>query len=303
MWNFADDEGKIIANPLYLKSVIFPYDNIEVTEAMKEIEESFLVCKYIANRNEYYFIYNFLKHQKIDRPHHTNILNPNLSDGSVRQFFYNICAGICPDCGRELVLKDNPNAPNSYDETDFDWTTTLNGKDSRVLSIDHILSIDAGGTSNPNNLRALCITCNKRKGGKRNKSERNIRRQFDDNSTTNIESKEERESTKKKEESKKRYGDDVFLTEDEYNKLLVRLTSDSRVQSCIEILDNYLGQSEKNKKRYTSHYKAILNWVILKLEEREKNGTSQSGNRKSSGFVKKNYEFDKSKYPTLEGKA
>jgi hypothetical protein len=82
----------------------------------------------------------------------------------------------------------------------------------------------------------------------------------------------------REEDEKKLFGDDVRLTDDEYQKLLTRLRRESRVKEAIDILDAYLGLSEKNKKRYTSHYKAILSWVIGELEEREqkrgKNGSA-----------------------------
>ena len=83
-----------------------------------------------------------------------------------------------------------------------------------------------------------------------------------------VESKELK--AKSKIEEKKRFGDDVYLTEDEVLKLTNKLGSEKRFNRCIEILDAYLGQSDKNKRKYTCHYKVILNWVISKLEEEER---------------------------------
>ena len=92
--------------------------------------------------------------------------------------------------------------------------------------------------------------------------------------STSIESREYKvESRKQKEgDEKKKFGDAqlVELTGDEYVRLVKRLGSDARAFAAIEILGNYLGQSEKNLKRYDSHYRAILNWVIGELETREK---------------------------------
>lgn len=81
---------------------------------------------------------------------------------------------------------------------------------------------------------------------------------------------------KREKPEKQKFLDDVFLTAEEHAKLVERLGAD-RTQRAIEILDNYLGQNEKNRKRYTSHYKAILSWVIKRLEEdeRKSNGNTQ----------------------------
>ena len=37
----------------------------------------------------------------------------------------------------------------------------------------------------------------------------------------------------------------------------------------IEILDNYKGQSEKNRRKYDSDYRAILSWVVERFEEEQ----------------------------------
>lgn len=66
---------------------------------------------------------------------------------------------------------------------------------------------------------------------------------------------------------KKLYGDDVLLYPEEYDKLGDRLGEEGRAW-CIQKLDNYLGQSEKNKRKYVSHYKAILNWVVDQWKEK-----------------------------------
>ena len=78
----------------------------------------------------------------------------------------------------------------------------------------------------------------------------------------------------------KQYGDSVMLTDDEYNKLLVRLTTDARVQEAIELLDNHKGARGA---KYKSDYRAILKWVIDALEEREmRRGRTRQDNQSSS---------------------
>lgn len=65
---------------------------------------------------------------------------------------------------------------------------------------------------------------------------------------------------------KEKFGDDVLLTKEEYEKLFQKLGTQARVNNCISILDNYKGS---HGRKYKSDYKAILNWVIMELEKRE----------------------------------
>jgi len=67
--------------------------------------------------------------------------------------------------------------------------------------------------------------------------------------------------------AKTQYAEFVSLTNDEHSSLVAKLGSEQRVQRCIEILDNYKGASGK---KYASDYRAILNWVIARLEEEER---------------------------------
>lgn len=64
---------------------------------------------------------------------------------------------------------------------------------------------------------------------------------------------------------KTKFAEFVSLTNDEYTSLVAKL-GEERAKRCIEILDNYKGA---NGKRYKSDYRAILNWVVKRLEEEE----------------------------------
>lgn len=73
---------------------------------------------------------------------------------------------------------------------------------------------------------------------------------------------------------KKQYAEFVTLTEDEYKKL-VALHGEEKTRRMIEVLDNYKGA---NGKKYSSDYRAILNWVVERVnEEYAKRGGGENG--------------------------
>lgn len=72
MWIQADDRGKGRAAPAFLRAVTFPYDsNIaleKVGDCLKEIATQRLAAFYEVERERYYLVINFLRHQVINRP-------------------------------------------------------------------------------------------------------------------------------------------------------------------------------------------------------------------------------------------
>ena len=68
---------------------------------------------------------------------------------------------------------------------------------------------------------------------------------------------------------KHQYAEFVAMTNDEYQSLVdnERLGTQTAVNRCIEILDNYKGA---NGKKYKSDYRAILTWVIDRYEEEQR---------------------------------
>ncbi len=70
-WNFADDSGVCRANPTYLKSQIFPYDNNkdkDIHDMLTECSQQGLIKIFEHNDEQYLMIVNFAKHQTINRP-------------------------------------------------------------------------------------------------------------------------------------------------------------------------------------------------------------------------------------------
>ena len=70
LWNCADDNGVLPADMAYIKSSIFPFDELDYEEICKWINvllEENVIESLEYNGRKYYKILNFLKHQKIGR--------------------------------------------------------------------------------------------------------------------------------------------------------------------------------------------------------------------------------------------
>lgn len=72
LFSNADDEGRGIANPVYIKSILFPYDDgmrvIDIEKALSEIGQFMSVTLYTHDGRKYYALDNWKKSQTIDRP-------------------------------------------------------------------------------------------------------------------------------------------------------------------------------------------------------------------------------------------
>ena len=87
---------------------------------------------------------------------------------------------------------------------------------------------------------------------------------------------------------KHQYAEFVAMTNDEYKSLVdnEHLGTQTAVNRCIEILDNYKGA---NGKKYKSDYRAILTWVIDRYrEEQQKQGIAAQRGIPPNGSVPEN---------------
>lgn len=69
-WNFADDNGVLLANPVLMKSHIFPYEDIGISTISEWIDmlvENGMLIRATYNGKDYLVIRKFLIHQKINR--------------------------------------------------------------------------------------------------------------------------------------------------------------------------------------------------------------------------------------------
>lgn len=71
LWTFADDLGTVIADPLWLKSKIFPYDQIQIQQMkawLTMLEKNGFICHVTVRSETFIYLPNFSRHQMINRP-------------------------------------------------------------------------------------------------------------------------------------------------------------------------------------------------------------------------------------------
>lgn len=71
LWNFSDDLGVVIGNPIWLKTRIFPYDQIQVQQFEKLLSELAIngfICQFSYMDEDFIYLPNFARHQTINRP-------------------------------------------------------------------------------------------------------------------------------------------------------------------------------------------------------------------------------------------
>lgn len=67
LWNFADDEGRMVYSPTRIKLQILPADSADISALLGEIRGKSLIQVYAVDGVEYLQIVNFAKHQKVDK--------------------------------------------------------------------------------------------------------------------------------------------------------------------------------------------------------------------------------------------
>ena len=71
LWTFADDLGVVIADPVWLKSKIFPYDKIQIQQLeawLGLLEKTGFISLLSVKSESFYYLPTFSRHQIINRP-------------------------------------------------------------------------------------------------------------------------------------------------------------------------------------------------------------------------------------------
>lgn len=79
LFSNADDEGKLRGKPAFVRSIIFPYDDIsiaDVEEALNQIESIGTIIQYEVSGSQYIKLINWEKFQRVDKPQPSLIPDP-----------------------------------------------------------------------------------------------------------------------------------------------------------------------------------------------------------------------------------
>lgn len=79
MWNFCDDLGVIIAEPIWLKSKIFPFDQIQLQQFERfcaELQKLGFISLFSYKNEKFYYLPKFSNHQVINRPNYEDLNLP-----------------------------------------------------------------------------------------------------------------------------------------------------------------------------------------------------------------------------------
>jgi len=71
MWNYSDDYGVVKGATMWLRNKILPYDSVQngdFSHWLQELEQIKAIIPFEANGEHFYYIRNFLKYQKVNRP-------------------------------------------------------------------------------------------------------------------------------------------------------------------------------------------------------------------------------------------
>ncbi|WP_051350725.1 hypothetical protein [Caloramator sp. ALD01] len=102
------------------------------------------------------------------------------------------------------------------------------------------------------------------------------------NTTTEITTNSEYIHPQKNTKHKIKYAEFVSMTEEEYSKLIAQY-GEEITKRMIEILDNYKGATGK---RYKSDYRAILNWVIDRVQKEMRENGLRNASKEDTGGIK-----------------
>ena len=147
MLNHCDDEGLIKANPIYLKSRIFPYqgemDEKEVEKLLLNLNKVGIIFLYKKNNQSFAWIIKFRVHQKLDHPGMAKNPPPDIKNKGYSDAIFRRDGHICHYCGEYV-----------------DTMAEKDDGDSNAPCIVYLVDKKSGGKDYPNNLKCACNCCN-----------------------------------------------------------------------------------------------------------------------------------------------
>lgn len=147
LWMMADREGRLEDRPKRIKAELFPYDTFDVDALLVELVACGHIKRYEASDRRYIQIVKFTEHQQ---PHHMEIKS----------------VIPAPEGFADKYSHDPIGVPTRRRIYERDSHRCVLCATTNALSIDHIVPITKGGTSDDDNLRTLCKSCNSSKGNR-----------------------------------------------------------------------------------------------------------------------------------------
>lgn len=160
----ADDEGRGRADPTFIKSSTFPYDEgrrvADIKSALSEIARSMSVQFYSVNGIEFYFITSWKKWQKVDKPSKSKLPPPPIvGEGGVihssekfdecsdsTQRMLDECSAINRIEENRILHTNTPvRAHESFEQTDFEirfkafcekWNVSIDNYSTSITELD-----------------------------------------------------------------------------------------------------------------------------------------------------------------------
>lgn len=117
LFSLADDEGRGRANPTYLKSSLFPYNedlrSADIEKTLFEISSNMSVIFYSCDGSNYYELLSWDTFQKIDKPTPSQIPEFDENKAEIRRMFDEPSTsnrlGVAPNRIKEKRIKKNKN--------------------------------------------------------------------------------------------------------------------------------------------------------------------------------------------------
>jgi len=167
-FSIADDKGRALADPVYLKAEIFRYQNDITADDVRRIRDVVVArCRslvlYVVNGTEYmaYLRWHEYQHTPFSKassypsPPSTAVERCPMRAANMRPERHRLRIGLPPGLRFRILKRDN-----------FSCRYCGRRPPEVVLHIDHLVPVSRGGTNEPGNLITACSLCNLGKADK-----------------------------------------------------------------------------------------------------------------------------------------
>lgn len=162
-FSLADDEGRLLGDPVWLKAQAFPYRSYSPEKVQKVRDELSNRCQsfhiYVVDGIDYIQFMNWHEFQKPKYPKPSKLPGPEHNGRQSNSRHGEIVGPPGRQWVRRGYVKNHVRAA-VYARDNNQCVVCGNTKN---LQIDHIVAVSKGGSNDPDNLRTLCRSCNSSK--------------------------------------------------------------------------------------------------------------------------------------------